>query len=73
MNTSALALSGVIVKVLGSAVMAGDVAVPLLPSVTVTGVCAVTTAVLVVCASTWPSLPKACALSVRVCVPSLPL
>ena len=33
-NNSALALSGVIVKVLGSAVMAGAVAVPLLPSCT---------------------------------------
>jgi hypothetical protein len=33
-NTSKLALSGVIVKVLGSAVMAGAVAVPLLPKET---------------------------------------
>ena len=75
-KTRSLVVLVVMVSVGGKAVMAGDVAVPLLPSVTVTGVCALTSAVLVVCASTWPALaplPRACALSVRVGMPALPL
>ena len=48
----ALAALAVMVTVCGKATIAGDVAVPLLPSLTITGVCAVTSAVLTVCAST---------------------
>ena len=76
MNTKELAVPAVIVTVCGSCKIAGDVAVPLLPSLTVTGVCAVTTAVLTVCASTWPAaapLPRICALKLKAWVPALPL
>ena len=75
-NTKALAVPAVIVTVCGKATMSGAVAVPLWPSVTATGVCAVSTAVLTVCASTWPAawpLPRVWALKVKVRVPALPL
>ena len=75
-KTNELAVLAVMVTVCGRAAMTGAVAEPLRLSVTTTGVCAVTTAVLTVCASTWPAagpLPRAWALKVKLCVPVLPL